>query len=225
MLTCPLGEAKCPISDELVKLQQQVDELTQQTRTDNLTGLFNQRHLLTTLQHEIERTKRSELATSLILLDIDHFKRVNDTYGHVDGDKALIHIANILRKTVRMLDIPCRYGGEEFAVVLPSTPILIAKQVAERVRQAIAETPVSLEHTHLPITASLGVDTYLFRHRDTPEEFIARTDTQLYAAKHAGRNNVCSAVHTASGKAQVSDDERNALFGDSGTQHNSENPN
>ncbi len=211
MLTCPLGETHCSIFDEVNKLQAQVTELTKQTRTDNLTGLFNQRHLITTLEHEIERTERSEMPTSLILLDIDHFKKVNDTYGHVVGDQAIVHIAKILGKTVRKLDIPCRYGGEEFAVVLPSTPLLIAKQIAERIRRTIADTPVQLQDSTLSITASLGVDTLFIRHKDTPTSFIERTDQHLYAAKHAGRNCVRSAVIQGP-KAQVGEDERSALF-------------
>ncbi len=211
MLQCPLGDPTCPVLVEAARLQSQVDQLTEQNRTDNLSGLFNQRHLMTTLEHEIERTTRNELPTSLILLDIDHFKRVNDTWGHGVGDQAIVHIAQILRNTLRKLDIACRYGGEEFAVVLPTTPLLMAKHIAERLRATIASTPLPLAEGSLTLTASLGVDTLLPRHNETPQAFLARTDLQLYAAKHAGRNCVKSA-NLPPISAQVDAQERQALF-------------
>jgi diguanylate cyclase (GGDEF)-like protein len=143
-LKCPIGEPQCPVMQRLIALEAHVQELTAQTRTDNLTQLFNQRHLMICLHQEIERTQRTQLPTSLFILDIDHFKQINDSYGHAVGDQALIHLAKLLKNAVRKLDIPCRQGGEEFAVILPSTPILVAKQIAERVRQALVENPLQV---------------------------------------------------------------------------------
>ncbi|HMW73252.1 MAG TPA: GGDEF domain-containing protein, partial [Cellvibrionaceae bacterium] len=160
MTQCPVGEPQCPVIDRLEALEAQIQELTAQTRTDNLTSLFNQRHLMICLHQEIERTQRTQLPTSLILLDIDHFKKINDTYGHAVGDQALMHLANLLRNAVRKLDIPCRQGGEEFAVILPSTPILVAKQIAERVRQALVENPLPLPNGALEVRASFGVSSF-----------------------------------------------------------------
>lgn len=211
MLRCHLGDQNCPVLAQVQQLQHQVAALTEQNRTDNLSGLFNQRHLITTLEHEIERTARNELPTSLILIDIDHFKRVNDTYGHGVGDQAIQHIAQLIRSTVRKLDIPCRYGGEEFAVVLPGTPLLMAKHIAERLRAIIEANPLPLAQHPLMLTTSLGVDTLLPRHKDSPQSFLARTDQQLYAAKHAGRNCVKTAKHPLL-NTQVNETERQALL-------------
>jgi two-component system, cell cycle response regulator len=215
MANCPQGMETCPLQAQIEQLQKDIARLTEQTRTDPLTGLFNRRHLLTCLTQELERTKRTDQPTSLVLLDVDHFKRVNDTYGHAVGDLALQHIAHLLKSSVRMLDIPCRQGGEEFAVVLPSTPLLVAKQVAERIRAAVEQAPLVGEFGQLALTLSLGVDSYLAPQAEGPEAFIARTDVALYAAKHAGRNCVKLAQRPAT--AAVSADEKAALWQTSST--------
>lgn len=215
---CPVGESHCDIIDEVIALRSELDDLKKQVRTDTLTGLFNRQHLLYTLEQEFERTQRNQQPTTLIFLDIDHFKIVNDTYGHIVGDKVLVHIAEVLLSAVRKLDIACRYGGEEFAIILPSTHLLVGIQVAERLRSKIAETPLQLDSGNINITASLGVGAYQHNSQDSIEDFIARTDKVLYQAKNSGRNQVCHSTQEQGDKIKtsstVSVDERRALFDD-----------
>jgi diguanylate cyclase (GGDEF)-like protein len=197
---------------ELTRLQAEISELRQLIRTDPLTGLSNVRHFRETLEHELERTRRSGQPTALIMVDLDHFKRINDTWGHEAGNKALIQTAAVLNLNTRKLDIPCRYGGEEFAVILPTTELLTARRVAERLRAAIEATAIPLETTTLRFTASLGLAIYTRHDRDSTEQFIACADQQLYRAKQDGRNRVCFAITPVEPEAaQVSMDEKELL--------------
>lgn len=190
---CPVGELDCPIAAEVEELRERLDELSELVRTDPLTGLANYRYFADTCEQEIERTQRSDQPTSLIMLDIDHFKKVNDQWGHENGNRALKHIAGILRQCVRRLDIPCRYGGEEFAIILPDTSLSDSVPVAERIRSQIAATPLQLEEGELRLTASLGIAVYANTARTTPEELVKKADHYLYKAKQDGRNRVCHA--------------------------------
>ncbi|NHN37679.1 GGDEF domain-containing protein [Pseudomaricurvus alcaniphilus] len=196
------------------KLRRKVKRLDEQVHQDTLTGLFNFRHFSEALDHEIERTQRSGNATGLIMLDLDHFKAVNDTYGHEIGNQVLAHIAQLLQKTTRKLDIPCRYGGEEFAVILPSTDLLTSSQVAERLRYLIETSPLPLEQGNIQLSASLGVDVYTHGRRQTQEEFVQRVDALLYQAKRSGRNRVCAGKrHELEQAVTVSTAEKDALHG------------
>lgn len=209
---CPLGNASCPIDETIAALKQEIQQLKQQVSTDPLTGLFNVRHLRFTLEQEMERTYRSHQPTTFIILDVDHFKRVNDNYGHVVGDKVLIHLASLIKTEVRKIDIPCRYGGEEFAVILPSTPILIGIQVAERIRKKIEETPF-IDHEHnLAITISAGIDSFTRKQNRSLDNFIDGADQQLYKAKQLGRNRIHHASEKAAIKSEVTQSEKDALF-------------
>lgn len=207
---CPRGKKECPIYDDVARLRRENQELTEKVRTDHLTGLYNVRHLHDALDQEIERTKRTRHPTALIILDLDHFKPVNDTYGHVVGDQALKHIAVIIQNSIRRLDISCRYGGEEFAVVLPSTSHLPAIQVAERIRENVEQTSFAVADSELNLTVSIGLDTYTHKSGDTVREFIERADKLLYEAKISGRNRVAFA--TTEDPGSVSVEEKNALF-------------
>lgn len=208
--TCPLGAAKCPIFDDIERLNLEVTQLRQQVIRDSLTGLFNKRYFDDALATEMERSRRNRLPTSLILLDIDHFKAINDQYGHVAGDFVLEKLAHVLKQTVRMIDIPCRYGGEEFAVILPSTPLMIACHVAERLREAVNETHVALDTNVVSVTASLGVSYYIDAPHVSPHRLVEQADKQLYMAKNSGRNRVCC-ERWAPTSTQLSKDEKAAL--------------
>jgi len=188
---CPVGETDCSIATEVAELRLNLDELSNLIRTDPLTGIANYRYFLQALEQEIERTQRSGLPTSLIMLDIDFFKKVNDQWGHEVGNQALVHLSLILQKTVRKLDIPCRYGGEEFAVILPDTNLAACLPVAERIRQGIEQAPLDVAGQPLRITVSLGITTYIDKQQTSVEELVKQADKYLYQAKETGRNRVC----------------------------------
>jgi diguanylate cyclase (GGDEF)-like protein len=222
-LTCPVGVTDCPALAEAGELRLQVADLAAQSRTDTLTGLANYRSFREALDQEMERTQRSDQPTSLIMLDIDFFKQVNDTWGHEVGNRALVHLASLMVQTLRKLDIPCRYGGEEFAVILPDTDLAASLPVAERLREAIAATPVPVAGQELALTVSLGLSCYTSKEKQSAEELIQEADNYLYRAKESGRNRTCHAEIKA--VAAVSPDERQALadlFGAPATD-NSEN--
>ncbi len=167
--------------------------LRQQSIRDPLTGLFNRRYLEETLQRELARAERHAQPTSVIVLDIDHFKRVNDDYGHDAGDIVLRAVAEVLRKAVRAEDIACRYGGEEFVLLMPGAGADIARERAERVRAAVAaSTLVHADQSLGALTISAGVASYP-DHGDTAERLIKAADIALYKAKRSGRNRVLTA--------------------------------
>jgi diguanylate cyclase (GGDEF)-like protein len=155
--------------------------------TDGLTGLFNHRHFQERLSQEFLRLGRFTEPMSLLLLDIDYFKKVNDTYGHPVGDAVLKGVAGKVRKTIRTIDIPARYGGEEFAVVLLNTDAKGAMNMAERLRNAVSETAFHSEGRTFNVTLSIGISTYPDGIK-SKEELIERADKALYHAKRSGRN-------------------------------------
>ena len=190
---CPVGETDCPITIEVAALHQKVTDLSNLVRTDPLTNIANYRYFVQALEQEIERTQRSGQPTSLIMLDIDFFKKVNDQWGHEVGNQALIHLSQLLQKTVRKLDIPCRYGGEEFAIILPDTTLAACIPVAERIRQEIEKSPLIVVQEPLQMTVSLGITTYTNKQETTVEELVKQADQYLYQAKETGRNRTCHA--------------------------------
>ncbi|HHJ38799.1 MAG: hypothetical protein AXA67_00530 [Methylothermaceae bacteria B42] len=161
----------------------------QSAYTDPLTGLYNRTALNDAFQREWKLAQRQRQPLSLLALDIDHFKKINDTYGHAAGDIALIKIAEILRKTVRASDLVFRHGGEEFLVLLNNTGIEGAKLLAERIRKAIAAKDCSDIDPELSITTSIGVAS-LNHPEETPQQLLKRADEALYRAKRNGRNLV-----------------------------------
>ena len=185
VLSCPASQQDCCYLDELQTLRRQVN-------TDPLTGLFNVRYFREALDAELERTRRTGLPTSLMMVDLDHFKRVNDTHGHENGNRVLLHVAELLRNQTRKLDICCRYGGEEFIIILPSTELMLANQVAERCRSLLEELPVELDEGQLQITASIGVAVCSDAGQLVASQLIEHADQCLYQAKHQGRNQVVS---------------------------------
>jgi diguanylate cyclase (GGDEF)-like protein/PAS domain S-box-containing protein len=161
-------------------------ELRQLSITDGLTGLHNRRYYDEVVQHEIHRSENPECAMSLLLFDIDYFKRFNDTYGHDQGDRVLQQVAKTLKRCVRAVDIPCRYGGEEFVVILPNTDVPGARVLAERVRKAIEQTEID----GLKVTVSIGVAHRLDYPIYGPDQLLEAADQAMYQAKEAGRNRV-----------------------------------
>ncbi len=159
--------------------------------TDPLTELFNHRYFQETLSHEFTRAKRYAKPLSLMLIDIDFFKKFNDTYGHLVGDKVLRHVAAIFKKSVReQIDTVARYGGEEFAVILPETSIEGASRFAERIRSSVEESRVLDESRKLAVTLSIGVACTSITNCEKPSDLIEASDLALYKAKDTGRNRV-----------------------------------
>lgn len=164
-------------------------EVQLQSITDGLTGLFNRRHVFLLAEREFQRARRFNRSLSALMLDIDHFKLVNDIYGHAAGDQVIAEVATRLRASTRNIDIPGRYGGEEFVLLLPETELPGAVLLAERLRQRVAAHPVTTVGGPLEISVSLGVATSSGEVADV-NALINQADANLYAAKKAGRNRV-----------------------------------
>lgn len=162
------------------------EEIEKLAITDGLTGLFNYRHFQERLSQEFSRLKRLPEPFSLLIIDIDHFKKVNDTYGHLIGDSVLKGVADLIRVIIRNIDIPARYGGEEFAVILIGTDAQGARNTAERLRKAIMNTTFAAEKNTFSVTVSVGIATS--RGVTNKEEIVERADQALYQAKQGGRN-------------------------------------
>lgn len=172
--------------EELLVERQRLEFLSAEARTDALTGLPNRRSFDEELRRRFDQWRRNDVPVSLLLVDIDHFKSINDRHGHPTGDAALRWTAQIIRDALREMDIPARYGGEEFGVILPGTRLSDASNVAERLRAAIAARPFEENGAAFAVTASIGAATAVAN--DSPEELIGRADEALYQAKQHGRN-------------------------------------
>ncbi|MDA1369721.1 MAG: GGDEF domain-containing protein [Proteobacteria bacterium] len=188
---CPAGEDKCTNLSEVKRLHEEVKQLAALVRTDELTGLFNFRYFTQGLSLEMERTRRSGQPTCLIMCDLDHFKEINDLHGHEVGNIVLNHVSRLIKKTIRRLDIPCRYGGEEFALILPDTTLRQGVRFANRLRLIVENSPIKAGELLLGIEASFGVDIYSRGDQLTEKEFVEKVDGFLYTAKQQGRNQVC----------------------------------
>jgi len=187
-LTQNLKRSKQQVS----KMRQSLAESRQKAMRDQLTGLSNRRHFDISLAKEITKSLAGSSPMCLAMVDIDHFKKINDTFGHLVGDQVLKFFGQLLSKNVKGRDIVSRYGGEEFAIILPSTDIANARILAKNIRSQIAETSLVVTKNRKSIgmiTASFGLSQVV--HNDTPETLIQRADTKLYQAKNAGRNRVC----------------------------------
>jgi diguanylate cyclase (GGDEF)-like protein len=175
------------LQDDLKRTNELLLELS---NTDHLTGLFNRRYLMEALGKEVQRSLRKGGNLSLLLLDIDHFKQVNDTYGHLQGDVVLQKVAVQLQKELRAYDTAARYGGEEFIAVLPDATLEEAIFVADRVRTSVQATRFSGSLSKLSLTVSLGVARFAPPGCSTVDSFIKLADDALYRAKANGRNRV-----------------------------------
>ena len=185
-----LGRVAGAFNAMAAKLERARSELEELAIRDSLTQAYNRREFLRHIEEEARRCRRTRRPFSLLMVDIDHFKSINDTYGHPAGDEVLKNIVARLRSSARPTDFIARYGGEEFALILPETDGTNAIPVAERLREAIAAQPVAITaDKSIRLTASFGVATYL-EETEEIEHLIARADEALYQAKHAGRNCV-----------------------------------
>jgi diguanylate cyclase (GGDEF)-like protein len=172
---------------ELVEANRKLNELS---ITDGLTGLFNHRHFMGALEAEYKRAIRYKRSLALLLLDIDHFKNVNDTYGHPCGDLVLKDLASLLKGCLRSADVAARYGGDEIAVILPETNRAKASQVAEKLRRQLEKTSFEWEGNSFSITCSIGVAAVPETNIDYWNELLSSADKSLYRAKGKGRNHV-----------------------------------
>ncbi|MFC5300139.1 diguanylate cyclase [Azospira restricta] len=168
-------------------------ELRRLSTTDGLTGLYNRRHLENTLRSELDRARRTRQPLAIVMFDVDHFKRFNDTHGHDQGDRVLQAVAAAMRAGLRGTDVPCRYGGEEFLGILPATPLAAAAELAEGLRTAVE----AMEVDGLRVTISLGVAALPEIDTAIPDTLIAAADAALYRAKEGGRNRVAIAGTSA----------------------------
>jgi two-component system cell cycle response regulator len=175
------------LQDELKKSNELLKELS---NTDPLTNLNNRRYLTKALNSELLRAERTGDCLSLIILDIDNFKKINDTYGHQNGDKVLSSIAKMTQTHLRCYDIAARYGGEEFVLVLPGTSLIGGEEVAERLREEVEATSFAPPMDKLTVTISLGVALFPSPLVDDMESLIRQADEALYRAKQKGRNRV-----------------------------------
>ena len=189
------------------------DLLIEHAHIDPLTGLPNRRALMERLQCQWARIERHGGQLSFIMADIDHFKRVNDVYGHQIGDKMLQEVAGVIAQQCRQVDLPARYGGEEFAIVVPDETASEATRLADRCREEIANVHVAVNGETVAVTASFGVADA--NNLPSPEALMKQADEALYRAKQAGRNLVCSCDKDAAISADIGSANRDTTI-DSG---------
>lgn len=181
--------AKEQLEVQLKEITNLKNRLQHQALHDQLTGLFNRRYLSEFVEREFDRIKRLKQPLTILAIDLDHFKRVNDTYGHRAGDQVLITMSELITRKIRKVDICCRYGGEEFIVVMPGANNEIGFRRAEELRQQVKQMTVHFMEDQINVTISVGVATYP-DHALSMEEVIAHADTALYASKNKGRDVV-----------------------------------
>ena len=173
-------------------------EVHENSVRDSLTGCFNRKHALEVMDAELRRSRRSQMPLSLVMFDLDYFKEVNDTYGHLCGDAVLAAVGQRMNAVLRGSDLKCRYGGEEFLILLPDTPLVGARRVAETLRREIGDRPVRWNEEEIAVTASFGL-TAVTPGEVEPNVIIGRADAALYKAKESGRNCVHSAEEHQAG--------------------------
>lgn len=175
----------------LDELAEKNNLLLQQSRIDSLSGVFNRSYFDQQMRAELKRSRREQRPLALILLDIDHFKQVNDTLGHLAGDQAITAVANLIKQQLkRPADKVSRYGGEEFALILPATNIEGATQLAEQIRVAVSSTSLMFDQQSYQLTISAGCYAAIADADSDNNDFIACADAALYRAKHNGRNQI-----------------------------------
>jgi len=179
------------LQTQLIEIGLLQSKLREQAIRDSLTNLFNRRYLEETLERELARAAREDYPVCVIMIDLDHFKRVNDTYGHEAGDEVLKALATTLSEQCRRGDFACRYGGEEFVVVMPNLNTDTAYERAENIRQSLNSLQVPYGHYHLTTTISMGIACFPIN-GDTRESILRAADQAMYGAKEAGRDHILS---------------------------------
>lgn len=178
------------------ELQQKQRELERLTRQDGLTGLYNRNTFVELTRQELDRAQRQGSQTAVLLLDLDHFKRINDKHGHPAGDAVLCHVAQLINSTLRSTDLVGRLGGEEFVVLLPATPLADACRLAEKVRSRLQATPTPWSDAAIVNTVSVGVAGGSAKQKRSFENLYEEADQSMYLAKQRGRNQVVCCGHT-----------------------------
>lgn len=178
---------KTHLENEIHQVQH---KLTQMATIDQLTGLYNRRFCQDALKNEMAKDDRYSQGLVLAMMDLDHFKQINDTLGHAAGDMVLTEFGRILKKMFREVDIVCRYGGEEFIVIMANTHIKDAQRVCERLREKVSSYPFEYNTTQFQVTMSAGVVEYVEMMDLSGDDLIKRADAAMYEAKNEGRNCV-----------------------------------
>jgi diguanylate cyclase (GGDEF)-like protein len=194
-------------NDMVVQLRKNRDQLEQIAAVDSLTGLANRKNIMDTLAMHIKRYSRHKIPFSILMTDLDHFKRVNDTYGHLAGDAVLVKIGQIFNETLRSIDTAGRYGGEEFLIILDSAGEQEAKQTAERIRQAVERCEIITDGHTVKVTISIGIATTnntINLNRNSGQLLIGMADKALYQAKKEGRNRVVLSSGSAYSQGTIS---------------------
>jgi two-component system cell cycle response regulator len=173
------------------ELEESKKALAEQATTDALTKLKNRRSFYTQAEQNLIACRRYGKDMSLLLLDIDHFKKVNDTFGHHAGDEVLVKVAGLLGQMVRGVDTVARFGGEEFAVLLPETNRLGAAVLGERIRAAVEREQIRVDDRHIPVTVSIGIATLAAEEVESIDQMLNIADRRMYLAKNGGRNRIC----------------------------------
>jgi len=196
----------------IVELQEENALLRSMALIDNLTGLYNNRFFRLQLETEMARTRRTGLPCCLLMIDLDNFKMINDTLGHLEGDRFLIQVARTFSQCVRAIDIVCRYGGDEFVAILPSTRIFVAIRIANRFKKAVSEIPGASGYN---VSASIGISEFTVSSPWDVNDFIQAADSAMYDAKSKGRNQVSTRgryISINQGLESVNPEERKAIF-------------
>jgi diguanylate cyclase (GGDEF)-like protein len=178
------------LKEALMEVDQARRSAEEASRSDPMTGLFNRRFFFGMAEAELARDRRYEHSLALIMLDVDFFKSINDRFGHSVGDQVLLEVSAQLKKSLRQTDIACRYGGDEFVILLPETELDTAGFVANRLREGVEAIKLSTDKGAVVVTLSLGIAAFVKNNADNIDQLIKRADQALYEAKQAGRNQV-----------------------------------
>ncbi|ACM18667.1 diguanylate cyclase [Geotalea daltonii FRC-32] len=187
----------------LLDVEKSRHEAEEMAKLDPLTSLYNRRHFFSIAERELARYRRYRHSLSIIMIDLDHFKRVNDTYGHFIGDQVLQALAAAIDKLMRKADTPCRYGGEEFAILMPETDLAAAQNLGRRIKDAIESTEIDTRKGPIKVTLSMGIASLDGAEDACIEQLVERADHALYQAKYSGRSLIRIWDKSSSAEAQL----------------------